>query len=454
VPEFWRFPEQRALVADVVQWAAVEWLLPPKTESRRYALSFPMTGLIRHQVRVDFPEDVWTQPTSQRSDDGDAHFNVSIHAEGTRRSAEYTADVRILADRVEPAQWQAFSVQLNKQLPRLAATVAVPAMAQAAMQRLSSDSKTLEEAMRSKRVKALTALQVQSQYRALGLQAQIDAGRLSSPLKAQALVARGVALDQTGRTDEAQKDFEAALALEPESVEALNGAAVNALSRGDMARAVSLAAQVLKLRPRDGAALNTRAIAQHFAGQWPQAQADWQASLNDRAAQRRGYPLLWLALATRRAGADMGALLQSYPRENWPTEWPRPLLDAAFLPKATSHVPANNGARWWTWVWWSSWSMARHASVCWPRAEDRRACGKRSAPTRQFRVQQVPQPITHQVQAQHAQHDRHTGINGQQRGLEHQRLCVVQHAAPAWLWRLGAQAQVTQRRLGQDGGGK
>ena len=30
---FWRFPEERLLTAEIVQWAPVDWILPPKTET-------------------------------------------------------------------------------------------------------------------------------------------------------------------------------------------------------------------------------------------------------------------------------------------------------------------------------------------------------------------------------------------------------------------------------------
>jgi hypothetical protein len=73
---------------------------------------------------------------------------------------------------------------------------------------------------------------------------------------------------------------------------------------------------------------------------------------------------------------------------------------------------------------------------------------------RQLGVEQVAQAVAHQVQAQHAERDGHARVDGQQRRLEHLRLRLVEHAAPARLRRLRAQAQVAQRRLGQDGGGK
>jgi hypothetical protein len=44
--------------------------------------------------------------------------------------------------------------------------------------------------------------------------------------------------------------------------------------------------------------------------------------------------------------------------------------------------------------------------------------------------------------------------HGEQRRLEHLRLCLVQHAAPARPRRLRAEAEVAQGRLGQDGDGE
>jgi lipoprotein NlpI len=145
-------------------------------------------------------------------------------------------------------------------------------------------------------------------------------------------VARGIAYDNLGRRDEARKDFEAALALDAESSAALNAAAVNAQSRGRPDEAVDYASRVLRQQPRDAEALHVRALAHYFAGRLPEARADWDTALGDSAAVRRGYPLLWQALATRRAGEDLAPLLQKYPREQWPTDWPRPVLDAVFGP--------------------------------------------------------------------------------------------------------------------------
>ncbi len=330
LPEFWRFPEQRVLVADVWQWGPVEWLVPPKLETRRLPLAFPFPGIYRHRVRVEFPEDVYGQAGTRRADEGDRHFSVAVTVDGGRNFADYAAEVRIGVNQVEPADWAAFSAKVNQALPKLGTVVAVPAVPLAQADTLQAALKGVEEGLRSRRIKAVTLVQGQSQIKSRLLTAQIDSGRLAPGLRAQALVARGVAYDQMGQTEDGRKDFEAALALDAESLEALNGAAVNAQARGAHEQVLDYTGRVLQRQPRDGAALHTRAQAHYFAGRLAAARSDLDAVLADRSALRRGFPLIWLALATRRAGEDIAPLLQKYPREQWPTEWPRPVLDALF----------------------------------------------------------------------------------------------------------------------------
>ena len=330
LPEFWRFTEQRVLLADIVMWGPVEALLPPKLETRRQPLAFVLPGIYRHRVRVDFAEDVYGQTSTRRQDDGDAHFSLSVVIDGGRRHAEYSTEVRLGVAEVEPAQWPAFAAALNKALPKLGGVVGVSAVPMARTDALSAEIKVLEENLRSQRVKVVTQTQAQARFKLLLLTAQMDGGRLAPALKAQALVARGVAYDNVGRTDDARQDFEAALAIDGKLLEALHAAAVNAQSRGDAERAMALATQVLQQQPRDSQALQTRGLAHYMAGRVPEARADWEAALADRSVLRRGYPLIWLALATQRAGQDLAPLAEKYPASGWPTDWPRPVLDAVF----------------------------------------------------------------------------------------------------------------------------
>lgn len=326
LPGFWRYVDERALSADVVQWAPAEMLLPPKMEARRQPLAFNYPGIVRHRLTVQFPEQVYRQSGQRRSDDGDQHFRLLVKVDASLDSVSFDVEARLNTDQIEAAQWQAFNAQLAKALPKLGSVVAFAVIPQNRLDSLQAELKQLEEDIRRGRLKATTATQLRSHIKVASLAAQLDSGRLAGPLKAQALVARGIAFDHLGRLDAARSDFEAAMLQDPTSLEAQNAAATNAQGRGDHDRAVALASQVLAKQPKESQALITRALAHYMAGRLPEARADLTLALEDRSNVQRGYPLALLALTTRRSGGNLDELKARFPRDHWPTEWPRQLV--------------------------------------------------------------------------------------------------------------------------------
>lgn len=327
IPEFWRFPEQRLLVADIVHWGPVEWVVPPKSESRRTALAFAFPGWFRHSVRVEFSEDGYGKSNSTRSDDGDAHVSLRTRIEAAPRVVDFLAEAHITAETVEPEKWASYSAALNKALPKLGLTLSASSLPPTRLEALAVELVALEANLRSGKITSVTANQTTAHRQIAILSAQLDAGRLPPPLRAQTLVSRGISYDNIGRLSEARADFDNALMLVPDSIAALNAAAENALSTNELTRARTLTSRVLELRPNDTDALDTRSRAQYFAGDMVAATVDRKLMLDDRSAMRRGFPLIWLWLSTKQSGQDASHLADNYPREKWPTEWPRPLMD-------------------------------------------------------------------------------------------------------------------------------
>lgn len=329
VPGFWRFPDERMLVADLVTWTPIDALSYPKSETRRDAFSLGLPGVYRHTVSVEFPEDVFKQPSTQHAEDNDAHFKLTVSSNSTRRRTELTAELHITADEVTPAQWKGYTAKLAKVSNRLATVIAVSPVPQDRLDAIAQSLKSGELIKKARDAKLVTETQRDAFVRAMTLSAEIDGGRLSPALLAQALTARGVEYDNMGRIDDAQADFTHALALAPDTVDTLNGAAVNAFDHREFDKAVSLADQVLKQDASNVEALHTRAIAHYFRDDLGAARSDLQSMLKDDPRVRRGYPLLWLWLAERRAGtaSDVQAVVST---EQLPTEWPRPLIDLAF----------------------------------------------------------------------------------------------------------------------------
>ena len=327
--DFWRFPEQRFLQADVVYWAVADVLQYPKSETRRDPFGFSMPGIYRHTIALDFPDDVMTQASTQRFEDGDARVQLKTVIDGTPRRVEYVAEARFGVDQVDAPDWPAYTAKVGKLMPRLGLTLGISAIPLGSLDGFGRDMKALEESMRSRRVKVVTPTQAQAMYKSSALSAQIAAGRLSPTLEAQALTERGIQYDHLGKFSQAKDDFARALTLAGDVTETQNAAAVNALQLSDLDRSIELSNAVLQRVPNDSEALNNRALARYFKKDLTAARADLEALLKDRSAVRRGYPIVWLSMALRQSGQGTDALLSSYPRDQWPTDWPRPLLDMA-----------------------------------------------------------------------------------------------------------------------------
>ena len=330
VPEFWKFPEERQLQSDFLQWAVLDALVVPKAETRRDALALQYPGIFRHTIALEFAQDVFTQANSQRFEDGDSHMRLKSTIETSKRRAEYTAEGRLYVDEIAPDEWSAYVAKLSKVLPQLGVRVMISSVPASRLEALGRDVKELETSLVQRKLKPTTQTQREALFRVVVLTAQIDGGRLSPLLEAQARKVRGIQYDHLGRYDEARKDFERALALSADASDIINAAATNALQLRQYDQVVDLTGRVLKDNPRDSEALNTRALARYFSKDIAAAQGDLQEVLKDRSAVRRGYPLVWLSMAMRQSGKDPASLEASYPKEQLPDEWPRALVEMAF----------------------------------------------------------------------------------------------------------------------------
>lgn len=327
IPDFWRFPEQRALAADFGYWSLAEMLRVPNMQARHDAYAIFNPGIFEHRITVEFPEDVFSAPASRRFDDGDAHFSLHSEINGTQRSVEFSGQLRWLVNSVGSDEWSAYTAKLSRIWPQLSWTTTVSAIPMNMMEDAKRDLQSLGEALQRGRIKVVTAIQRDAAVQSTVLSWQLKGGRLSPALQAQVLRERGVDYDNLGRIDEARADFEAALRLAPDAPEILASAAVNASARGDQARAVVLSSRVLARWPSDTAARDTRARAYYLMRNYAAAREDFEELLHDSAQLRRGYPLIMLALAARSAGGDAQQALRPYLNGDLPSEWPRPLID-------------------------------------------------------------------------------------------------------------------------------
>jgi lipoprotein NlpI/transglutaminase-like putative cysteine protease len=329
VPDFWRFPEQRALVGEIGLWNLAANVQVPNTPERKHPFRLQLPGIYRHSVTIEFPEAVYRVTESKRASEHDAYVTLQTLSETTPNRARVSGELRILKDQIPPADWRSFNGTLAKMRPRMSSAITVPPMSPAAMDKMSAQLKTLLDDMRKGvRVDArvVTPAQAQARVRQAVLTADLESGFLNPRLRAQALIQRAIQRDHLGKPEAALADYDEALRLTPDDQEALAAAAVNAFLRGDHARARELGQRVLQRAPADTDIHGTLGLTEYASGDYQAAIGHWKAWLADDTSQVRGYPALWLYLSNRHAGQDGVAAVQPYLQSLSTTDWPNQVV--------------------------------------------------------------------------------------------------------------------------------
>ena len=328
VPGFWRFPEQKVLFSEIGLWNLAQATQVPNDPARKLPFRLPYPGIYRQTVALDFPEDVYPASDSKHFNLDDPHFDYQLTYDMAPRRVALSAELDILGDRVAVADWAAYNDKLLKLRPRLFSSIGAPAMSVGDQAKLAAQLRTLAEAMRKgeREARVVSPEQVNARVRLAVLTAQLDGGFLNPRLRAEALVQRGEQRDHLGQTAPAQADFEEALRLLPDNADAAASAAINALLRGDDARARELSQRALKLAPSDTGPHNTLGLIEYFGGDYQAATQDLSAQLAERSNREFIYPTIWLYLASRHSGADGSAAVQQFLPSSPKPRWPYPVL--------------------------------------------------------------------------------------------------------------------------------
>ena len=350
IPDFWRFTDKTQLTTQMTFWSLVDPLRYPPSQSRTQPFGIVLPGIFEHKITIDLPVD--TMPDGlpeQRYEDADSSFSILITGEIMPSRVENVATVHLFANEVAPEDWTTHVSKVAGLDPHLGVGIQIPSIPKGPMLAVVKELTAFNEDIKQKKLSFNTKLQMESQVRVVMMSYALDGGRLSPPLRSQALVARALANDNLGHFDRAKSDLDEALSLNSTSKEARNSASANALARRDYSRAIELANQSLNADPKDSEALFNRAKAYYLAKQYFPARQDLEDLLKDRSYIHRGYPVLLLYLTALHMGGDGAEALSRFSPSDFPSEWPRPLIDAAAgkidsdaaLISAKNTAPAN-----------------------------------------------------------------------------------------------------------------
>lgn len=324
VPHYLRFPDQQVLEADYALWSLADAVNHPNESSRVRPVRIVFPGVFTHVVSFDFGEDAVKEvrPANVDESDGDLAFHWSYS--GNPRHQTVQAELRVLRTQIDPADWTVFVEHVQKIRPRLSGALRLSAVRPDQIDKLRADIGELSKSVQSGQTRVVTKTQVEARVKLITLRAILDSGRLPPGLRAEALVALGSRLDDLDRAQEAAADFDEAIALAPDNIDAYEAAATNAMLRRQEQRAVELASKALQLKPSaQNEVLFTRALSYYFEGDFAAARADLEAILKSPGGgPPRSYAVLWLYLSVRRAGGDGAAVLKDFDSEEGTPRWP------------------------------------------------------------------------------------------------------------------------------------
>lgn len=326
VPDYLRFPQQRALVGDYGLATIMDALRVGSQAPRSLPLYLWAAGSYRHVLDVQFDQEVYASPSSNRFDDHNDFFDIHIDYTGTTKSMQVSGELQQNVNVIDPKDWSKYKETLTKVWPRLGNVLGVPTISPDQAEALRRQVAVMLEDLKRDRGEAKTQTQFQSSLQVMGLEAALQADRLPPKLRAEALVELGGSLNLLRRFDQAHQRFEQALALDPKVSGAHVGLAFNALGRFDFAQAEREATQAIAQEPNEVSTRLVKAQALYYQGKYANARAELVELLKNKTERERSHGALWLYMTAQRLGEDGKAAIQPYLPDGHRPAWPYPVL--------------------------------------------------------------------------------------------------------------------------------
>lgn len=154
----------------------------------------------------------------------------------------------------------------------------------------------------------------------------IDSLTLPKPYLGEALRSRGVLFSDLDANDQALRDFNAALDLDPHDAEAYNsrGVVYHKLKQYELARADF--DQSISLAPDRAYPYYSRGHLSYYQGRFAEAREDLESGVSLAAPEDEPYGMLWLFATLMKEGEEGGSTLRDYLKRQEGFAWPMPLL--------------------------------------------------------------------------------------------------------------------------------
>ena len=326
VPDYLRMP-QRALVGDYALLTLMSALRLPGQGPREHAFNVAYAGIYRHEFDYEFSQDIFEGNVAPlHYDEHNDFYAVHLESDGNPRSYRMMADLQLLGESVEVADWNRYKDQVTKTWPHLYGVMSLPSVPRADALRLQADIRRLDDAYKSGKSDSKSNAEAIAHVSITWWRAVLAAKRLPIKLRAQAYRQLAEGENVAGQLDQAKQDFEAALAIDDKAATSHQGYGVNAIMRGDYALGEREMDKALAIDPNMDDARMGRVWALFYEQRYADARQTLLDMLKSRSAVDSGYVTLWLYLASRRLGEDGVAAAKPYVSTALHPSWPQPIV--------------------------------------------------------------------------------------------------------------------------------
>lgn len=348
LPDLWRLVDQRTLIGSASLWNVAQSLNFPNETNRKFRFRIASPGTYRHNISVEFPQDVYRNPDITKFEERNSVFQFSADYAISARRAQISSMVTLQQDFINPAQWPVHMERLSKVRSRYEVNLRVPAMTFSRAEQLQTEWVELEArnkpAMEGGIVngmlrglfgqgekkpgprKAKTAVQAKAQWGILLSTAVIESNRLNPKLRAQTFAVRGDHWDHFGEPEKGAADFAKAIELMPNEANYYAGAAIAAFQMNKDSEAQVFLEQALSRDPTNLSALRDRARLAYFKGDFGAAQKEYQFLAAQSGHEDMLYASLWLYLSASRTGDNASQAVRSFIPKSGSFGWPYPVL--------------------------------------------------------------------------------------------------------------------------------
>jgi lipoprotein NlpI/transglutaminase-like putative cysteine protease len=329
MPDFWQYPEERSLYAEVVYWNLLLTLVHPNESSRKLPFLIQSPGVYRQVVSFDLPEEVMKSQDATDFKDDNNIFSYQLDFKASPKHASFESVLKFSKDTISVAEWPTFSEKVLSIRNRFASSLTLPTISNAKLEQLNTNLTSLEQEIKSMRLKPMSQVQIKAKIQELALKAQLESGRLNSKFKANALNKLAIQQDIQGQQKLALTNFKEAINLSPNDPNIYAEAALNAFALGNDSVAKAYSNKVLELSPSNTDIYNTKAYAYYFSRDYVKAKESFLKYSKNTNQKGRGYAALWIYLSMLRNGEDAKANIKQYlPDDSLANDWTKSILDA------------------------------------------------------------------------------------------------------------------------------